>query len=78
MKEEFKTVAKFSDPLSAEITVGMLRENGIPASVFGISSSYPSINAALDPLEVKVNAEDYEEALRLVNTPYEEDNAKEE
>lgn len=66
MKEDFKTVARFSDPMSAEITAGMLRANGIPAQVFGKTSSYPSINATVDSVEVKVNAEDYEEALRLL------------
>lgn len=65
-QEEFKTVAKFSDPMSAEITAGMLRANGIPAQVFGRTSSYPSINAALDSVEVKVNASDFEEAMKLL------------
>lgn len=66
MKEEFKTVAKFSDAISAEITAGMLRSAGIPAEVFGQASSYPSINATINALEVKVNAEDYEAALELL------------
>ena len=42
MKEEFKTVARFPDQMSAEITAGMLRANGIPAEVFGQASSYRS------------------------------------
>lgn len=66
MKETFKTVARFSDPLIAEITAGMLRDNGIPAQVFGQTSSYPSINATINSVEVKVNAEDYEKALELL------------
>ena len=54
MKEEFKTVAKCTDVLSAEIIAGMLRSNGIPAQVFGQASSYPSINMAINAVEVKV------------------------
>ena len=66
MTEEFKTVARFSDPMSAEIAAGMLRSNGIPAAVFGQTSSYPSINAALQNVELKVNASDYESAMNLL------------
>ena len=66
MKEEFKTVARFSDPLLAEITAGMLRDNDIPAQVFGQTSSYPSIMMAIDSVEVKVNAEDYDKAMALL------------
>lgn len=66
MKEEFKTVAEFADSLSAEIAAGMLRANGIPAEIFGQASSYPSINAVIDSIEVKVNACDYESALKLL------------
>ena len=66
MKEEFKTVAKCTDVLSAEIIAGMLRSNGIPAQVFGQASSYPSINMAINAVEVKVNAEDYDAALTLI------------
>jgi hypothetical protein len=67
MKEEFKTVAKCTDVLSAEIIAGMLRSNGIPAQVFGQASSYPSINMAINAVEVKVNAEDYDAALALID-----------
>lgn len=66
MKEEFKTVAKYSDPMSAEIAAGMLRSNGINAQVFGTTSSYPSINAVINSVELKVNAEDYEDAMKLL------------
>ena len=62
---DFKTVAKYSEPIPAEILAGMLQENGIPAAVFGASSPYPCLNYA-QPIEVKVNAEDYERALALV------------
>lgn len=65
MAEEFKTVAKFSDAMSAHITAGMLNENGIPAAVFGENSSYVSLNY-VDPIEVKVNASDYDAALALL------------
>lgn len=66
MNEEFKTVARFSDPLLAEITAGMLRDNDIPAQVFGRTSSYPSINATINSVEVKVNAEDFDKAMELL------------
>lgn len=65
MAEDFKTVAKFSDAMSAHITAGMLNENGIPAAVFGENSSYVSLNY-VDPIEVKVNASDYDAALSLL------------
>ncbi len=64
MTEEFKTIARFSDPMVAEITAGMLRSNGIPAEVFGETSSYPSIS--YEKVEVKVNVEDYEAAMALL------------
>ena len=61
----FKTVAKFSERVPAEILAAMLNDNGIPAGVFGASSPYPCLNYA-QPIEVKVNAGDYEKALELV------------
>ena len=63
--QKFKTVAKFSEPVPAEILAGMLRDNGIPAGVFGADSSYPCLNYA-HPVEVKVNADDFDRALALV------------
>lgn len=66
MKEELKTVAKYSDPMSAEIAAGMLRANGIDALVFGTTSSYPSLNATINSVELKVNAEDYGDAMNLL------------
>lgn len=66
MEQEFKTVAFFNDAMSAEITAGMLRSNGIQAQVFGQTSSYPSINANINSVEVKVNAEDYDAAVALL------------
>ena len=36
--------------------------------MFGQASSYPSINAAINALEVKVNAEDYEAALAILDS----------
>ena len=65
MAEDFKTVAKFSDAMSAHITAGMLNDNGIPAAVFGENSSYVSLNY-VDPIEVKVNSSDYNAALALL------------
>lgn len=67
MKEEFKTVATFNDLTSAEITAGMLRENGIPAQAFGAVSVYPSINDNINSIQVKVNAEDYDAAMKLIS-----------
>lgn len=64
--QKFKTVATFNDRLQAEITAGMLRENGIPAGVFGADSSYPSLGF-VSPVEVKVNEEDYDAAMQLLN-----------
>lgn len=67
--QQFKTVAKFSEPVPAEIVAGMLRDNGIPAGVFGASSPYPCLNYA-QPIEVKVNADDFEKAVSLVPEEY--------
>ena len=67
--QDFKTVAKFSEPVPAEIVAGMLRDNGIPAGVFGASSPYPCLNYA-HPIEVKVNAEDFEKAVSLIPEEY--------
>ena len=72
MKEEFKTVATFTDAISAEITAGMLRSNGIPAQVFGQATSYPSLNYAINAVEVKVNVEDYDAALQILKQPPQE------
>ncbi len=72
MKEEFKTVATFTDAISAEITAGVLRSNGIPAQVFGQATSYPSLNYAINALEVKVNVEDYDAALQILKQPPQE------
>jgi hypothetical protein len=63
--QQFKTVAKFSEPMPAEILAAKLNDNGIPAGVFGASSPYPCLNYA-HPIEVKVNADDFERALALV------------
>jgi len=66
MEEELKVVASFTDQISAELAAGFLRESGIPAQIFGQASSYPSINVALNAVEVKVNPEDYEAAKALL------------
>ena len=63
---EYKTVARFSEATAAHIAEGMLLENGIPAVVFGEVSSYPCMNL-VDPIELKVFAEDYEKALALLS-----------
>lgn len=66
---EFKTVAKFSERMPAEILAGMLNDNGIPAGVFGADSSYPSLGYA-QPIEVKVNEDDFEKAVSLIPEEY--------
>ena len=66
MTQELKTVARYSDRMSADFAAGLLNANGIPAEVFGQASAYPSINAAIDGVELKVNAEDYESAKKLL------------
>ena len=62
---ELKTVGRFYDEVSARITAGMLNENGIPAAIFGQNSSYISLNY-INMVEVKVNAEDYDDAMTLL------------
>lgn len=64
--------------MSAHITAGMLTENGIQAGVFGANSSYVCLNS-VNPVEVKVNPEDYEAAMALIKemaeqNPEENDN----
>ncbi len=63
--QKFRTVAEFSEPMSARITAAMLNDNGIPAAVFGDVSAYPSLGYAKG-IEVKVNEDDYEKALSLL------------
>ena len=49
--EKYKTVATFTEKVQADLTAAMLRDNGIPAAVFGYDSSYPSLGwARLDLL----------------------------
>ena len=67
MKEnQLKTVAHYTDYLSAQIAAGMLNGNGIRAAVFGQTSSYVCLNY-VNPVEVKVAPEDYEDALKLLS-----------
>ena len=61
----FKTVARAMERNRAEIIAAMLRDNGIPAAVFGADSSYPGLVFAGE-ITVKVNAEDYDAAISLV------------
>ncbi|MBO4340353.1 MAG: DUF2007 domain-containing protein [Bacteroidales bacterium] len=63
--QKFKTVARFQERTSADICAALLLDNGIPAGVFGADSSYPSLGYA-NPIEVKVNENDYEEAVRIL------------
>ena len=63
--QQFKTVATFSEKVRADMCVALLGDNGIPAGVFGADSSYPSLGY-VRPIEVKVNEDDYEEALKIL------------
>ena len=65
---EYKTVARYTDPVSAHRAEGMLLENGIPAVVFGEVSSYPSFNV-MDSIELKVFEKDYDTAMALLANP---------
>lgn len=62
---KLKTVARFNEPMAAKITAAMLNDNGIPAAVFGEVSAYPSLGYA-SGIEVKVNEENYDEAMSLL------------
>ena len=59
------TVATFREPMGAHILAGMLNDNGIPAAVFGENSSYIALNFT-DTIQVKVNAGDYDMAMKLI------------
>ena len=61
----FKTVATFTDRVQADMCVALLGDNDIPAGVFGADSSYPSLGF-IRPVEVKVNENDYELAMRIL------------
>jgi len=63
---KFKTVATFNSRVEADIVAARLQDSGIPAGVFGADSSYPSLNFA-KPIEVKVNEDDYEAALKILS-----------
>ena len=63
--QSFKTVASFNNRGQADMLVALLGDHGIPAGVFGADSSYPSLNLA-DPIQVKVNENDYEEAISIL------------
>ena len=64
-KQQFKTVATFLERTQADICAAMLGDNGIPAGVFGADSSYPSLGYA-NPIEVKVNEDDYKAAMQIL------------
>lgn len=64
---DLKTVGIFADTLLAQITAGMLNENGIPAAVFGGNSPYPALGFNRG-VEVKVNPDDYDAAMKLIET----------
>ena len=64
-KQNFKTVATFTDKVMADMCVAMLGDNGIPAGVFGADSSYPSLAFARN-IEVKVNESDYDAAMSIL------------
>lgn len=74
-EEDFKTVITLNDAISAEMVAGMLKENGIPAAVFGADST--ALMNGVGNIEVKVNAEDYDAAMELINSPGEEPEGEE-
>ena len=63
--QKYKTVATFSEKVRADMCAALLGDNGIPAGVLGADSSYPSLGYAR-PIEVKVNEDDYEAALKIL------------
>lgn len=63
--QKFKTVATFNEKVRADMCAALLGDNGIPAGVFGADSSYPSLGYAR-PIEVKVNENDYEAAVKIL------------
>ena len=67
--QDLKTIAKFSEAMPAQILVAFLNDNGIPAAVFNLTSAVPSLSYAL-PIEVKVNADDFEKAVSLIPEEY--------
>ena len=52
------------------MVAGMLKENGIPAAVFGADST--ALMNSVGNIEVKVNAADYDAAMELINAPGED------
>ena len=67
--QKYKTIAKFVEPMPAQILVAFLNDNGIPAAVFNLTSPVPSLGYAL-PIEVKVNESDFEKANALIPEEY--------
>ena len=63
--QKFKTVATVNERVQADICAALLGDNGIPAGVFGADSSYPSLGYAR-PIEVKVNENDYDAAVKIL------------
>ncbi|MBO4466518.1 MAG: DUF2007 domain-containing protein [Bacteroidales bacterium] len=63
--QKYKTVATFSEKVRADMCAALLGDNGIPAGVFGADSSYPSLGY-VRPIEVKVNENDYEAAVKIL------------
>ena len=59
-----------NDPISARMVAGMLIENGIPAAVFGEDST--ALLNGIGNIDVKVNADDYDAAMELINSPGED------
>ena len=61
----FKTVATFVDKNQADLCAALLGDNGVPAGVFVADSSFPSLGYA-QPIEVKVNENDYDAAMSIL------------
>ena len=44
-----------------------LKDSGIESAIFGESSAYPALNAVEDNIELKVNAADYDLAVKILD-----------
>ncbi len=67
MEDNLKTVAKFDDAMRASIAQTKLKDSGIESAIFGESSAYPALNAVEDNIELKVNAADYDLAVKILD-----------
>lgn len=64
-----KTVATFSDPMTASIAKGMLESHGIPSIIDNqaMNSLYPAPMAGVSEVSLSVNDRDFDRAAKLLN-----------